>query len=65
MHVSYYDHSILVPAPTMTSVDACTMIIVHVSCPVALMFGEMKGGGSGERSPGKAGGVVGALGPPM
>ena len=43
---------------TMAFEHACTRIIVHVSCPIGLMFGKMEGGWSrGRSTPGKQRGL--------
>ena len=56
---------IIVYACTMIIIHACIMIVVQVSCPTGLMFGEVKGGGSGWRSPPGKQGVWGGASPPM
>ena len=35
----------------MIMVHACTMIIIHVSCPTGFMFREIRDGGGGVRTP--------------
>ena len=57
----YYDHSTFMYYDHST---CSAMITEHVSCPTGLMFGEIKGGGSGGRSPPEKQGGLGGRRPP-
>lgn len=48
----------------MIIVNACSMIILHVSCRAGLMFGARQVGGAGGEAPGKKEGGLGAAKPP-
>ena len=52
---------VTIHACTMTIVHACITAIVYVSCPIQLMVGGNKGGGTAGATPlGRAGGLGGA-----